>query len=357
MPVKKGAKELEKEVIKSGLCTSCGACIGICPYINLVRERAIVIEQCGIDEGKCYNYCPRTYIDLSELDQKVFDSERKDAAIGSYISVLTGRAKDDELKNAAQDGGIVSALCVHVLDSEGVDGVVLAKSSDLTPIPIIAKTRGEVLQSAGSKYTVSPTLMGVKDAIDEEGIGQIGIVATPCQVTASRKMQGMGEESVKLVIGLFCMESFFSDGFYDFLRDKAGPSTIKKLDIKGGKLIVQTDNSPVEIKLSEVKQFARPTCDVCCDVTSEFADVSVGSIGSDDGWNTIIIRNKIGEELIKNAEDAGMIETKPLAEGKIELLRKIVLKKKRSSIGNIEDKKLRYLKLSEDDKSEIMEVA
>ena len=354
MVVKKGAKELEREVIKAGLCTSCGACVDICPYINLVKERAVIIEQCGIDEGKCYNFCPRTYVDIIALDQQVFGDNRKDAAIGSYISILAGRAKGDEIKNFAQDGGVVSALCAYAIDSGMVDGVVLAKSSDLIPSPIIARTKEEILKSAGTKYTVSPTLIGVKDGV-KDGIEKIGMVATPCQVTAARKMQNMGEEAIKLTIGLFCMEAFFSGDFYEYLNKKISPSLIKKLNITGGKLIVQTDNSPVEIELSEIKQFARPTCGVCLDVTSEFADISVGSIGSEEGWNTIIIRNKIAEDLIKGAEEKGTIETKPLLEEKIELLKKIALKKKKSSIGSIEDKKLGYLKLSEEDRSQIME--
>ena len=354
MTVKKGAKELEREVVKEGLCTSCGACIDICPYINLVKERAVIIEQCGISEGRCYNICPRTYVDVSALDQQITGSLREDSALGSYTSILTGRTKDDELKNVAQDGGIASALCTFVLDSKKIDGAVLAKSSNFIPMPIIAKTKKEVLDSAGTKYTVSPTLIGVKDAVDE-GIEKIGMVATPCQVTAVRKMQDLGEDKIKLVIGLFCMESFFSEDFYDFLKEKAGSSSIKKVNITGGKLFLETDNSTVEINLSDVKQFARPTCDICMDVTSEFSDLSIGSIGSEAGWNTIIIRNKIAEDLIKEAEDAGVIETKPLSEEKIELLRKVVIKKKKKSIKNIEDKKLGYLKLSEDEKSKIME--
>jgi len=355
MVVKKGPKELEREVIKAGLCTSCGACVDICPYINLVKERAVIIEQCGIEEGKCYNFCPRTYVDVMALDQQVFGANRKDVAIGSYISILAGRAKGDEIKNVAQDGGIVSALCAYAIDSGLVDGVVLAKSSDHVPTPIIAKTKEEILKSAGTKYTVSPTLIGVKDAL-KEGIEKISIVATPCQVTAARKMQNMGEEAIKLTIGLFCMEAFFSKDFYEYLNEKIAPSSIKKLNITGGKLIVQTDNAPVEVELSEVKQFARPTCGVCLDVTSEFADISVGSIGSEEGWNTVIIRNKIAEDLIKGAEEKGTIETKPLPKEKVELLKKIALKKKKSSIGNIEDKKLDYLELNEGDRSKIMEV-
>jgi len=48
MTAGKGSLDLEKEVISAGLCTSCGACVNICPYVKVVRDRVAVIEHCGI---------------------------------------------------------------------------------------------------------------------------------------------------------------------------------------------------------------------------------------------------------------------------------------------------------------------
>ena len=38
------------------------------------------------------------------------------------------------------------------------------------------------------------------------------------------------------------------------------------------------------------------------DFTSELSDISVGSVGSEEGWSTIIVRTDKGLELLKNAE-------------------------------------------------------
>ena len=46
------------------------------------------------------------------------------------------------------------------------------------------------------------------------------------------------------------------------------------------------------------------------DFTSEQSDISVGSVGSPDGWSTIILRTEKGLKLLKNAEKDGYIKPK-----------------------------------------------
>ena len=35
----KGPAELEFEILKFGLCTACGACLGLCPYFRVRKEK------------------------------------------------------------------------------------------------------------------------------------------------------------------------------------------------------------------------------------------------------------------------------------------------------------------------------
>jgi len=76
----------------------------------------------------------------------------------------------------------------------------------------------------------------------------------------------------------------------------------------------------------------------CYDFAAEFADHSVGSIGSERGWSTVITRSKVGVEIVKKAKAAGAIETKKLAEGQINEVRKLASFKKRGNLKNIYDK-------------------
>jgi coenzyme F420 hydrogenase subunit beta len=103
---------------------------------------------------------------------------------------------------------------------------------------------------------------------------------------------------------------------------------INKMNIKG-KMLISTDSGVTAIPLADVKQYARKSCGVCDDFSSELADVSVGGLGL-DGWTFIILRTEKGEELFSNTEKAGFIRTKPLEEGafSLNLLTKLTKKKR-----------------------------
>ena len=70
------------------------------------------------------------------------------------------------------------------------------------------------------------------------------------------------------------------------------------------------------------------------DFTSEQSDISVGSVGSPEGWSTVIIRNEKGLELMENAEKDNYIETKPISDSGIKLMERFAIKKKTENKGN-----------------------
>ena len=43
-------------------------------------------------------------------------------------------------------------------------------------------------------------------------------------------------------------------------------------------------------------------CVYCDDFTAKLADISVGSVGSDDGYSTVIVRSKKGKKLLENLD-------------------------------------------------------
>ena len=89
------------------------------------------------------------------------------------------------------------------------------------------------------------------------------------------------------------------------------------MDISGGKFIIYLDSGEdLKVPLKEVKSYARHNCHFCEDLTADYADISVGSIGSGSGWSSVITRNKKGEEIFKGAIKAGLIESKSLKDVK-----------------------------------------
>lgn len=123
-----------------------------------------------------------------------------------------------------------------------------------------------------------------------------------------------GADKVKLIIGLFCTWAFSPDA-YNYLKSLVGSANVEKLDVPPPPakiFVVQTKAKKFEIPLDEVRKFILPSCNICFDMTNEFADISVGTFEGEGDWNTVIVRTKKGKKLLQNAIGAGIIETESL---------------------------------------------
>ena len=367
MEAGKGSQDLEKEVLNEGLCTSCGACVEVCPYIKVVKDRVAIIEHCGITEGRCYDCCPRTSTDMAALDRMVFGQERFDSSLGSYVSIQMAQARSEDTRSRAQYGGVVSALTSYAMKSGDISAAVLTRpfNGDLVPRPVVAREAAEVIESARSNYVSSASLAGL-NRLAKERQGAIGLVGLPCQVTALRKMQASKHETgaagVKLTIGLFCTWALSHKGFSEFLRGKIDASRIKRLDIPpppANTLRVETEEGLKEFSLDEIRQHVKPTCSVCFDMTSELADLSVGMVEGIDDWNTLIVRTPEAQSLVDRAERDGAIEIRPLEMERLSHLREAALQKKKRAVAEIvrrtgDESNLLYLQLSAEERSKYL---
>lgn len=350
MEVNISSKRLQQEVIQTDLCTSCGMCIGLCPYIKSFKEKTAFIHQCQVDDGKCYNICPRGETDWPQLDQEIFGKQRTDHVLGNYYQLLFARAKESDFSQKGQYSGLTSALVSYALSIGQIDGAVLSGGQlGKMPEPTLATTRDDVLAAAGSKYSAVPTLLSLNKAV-EVGSKKLGVVGRPCQVLAARKMQLRYNDlsdspgnKIKLIIGLFCFWALSPD-FYEFLAEKTNGANIIGLDITTEDLVVRTNGAEIKLPVDTIRRFIRHTCQQCFDPTSEFADLSIGSTEFDPGWNTLIIRTDKGRELIEQCVEAGIIEINTYPAERIPLLLQAVGNKKKRVLKEWEPT---YLKLNE----------
>ena len=79
----------------------------------------------------------------------------------------------------------------------------------------------------------------------------------------------------------------------------------------------------VKIPLSVAKRIIRKNCNICVELTSETSDISIGSIGSEEGWSTLIIRTKKGEEIVDGAIKQEFIKARDLTESQFKLLNRL----------------------------------
>lgn len=328
------ARKLKKEVLDKGRCTGCGFCVDFCPYFKVVDERIGLIHFCGLQEGICYDVCPRTPTDLPRLDQGLFGRERRDPFLGDYLFFFYARAKEEEIRKKGQYGGVVSALALTALETGKVEGVVLTGGEKASfPTPFFARGKEEILAGSSSKYSAAPTLAAFHTA-RREGFTKIAVVGRPCQVTALRKWQVSEKETSPeaatelLVIGLFCFWALAPE-FYRFLVTKVPPEAVLKLDVSETAMVATTKKGEILIPLAEIRRFIRPACEECFDPTAELSDVAVGATEFDPGWNTLLVRTRQGKELVRKALKKGLLELKSPLPQKVVALRQAALQKKR----------------------------
>ena len=272
-------------------------------------------------------------------------------AFGSYKKVITARITDKGAQKKVQDGGIVSAVFCYGLENKLLDGVIVASNNEeYRAYPKIATTPEDVLEAAGTKYMTCPNLAVLKNAVREYGCEKVGVVGTPCQIIATRKMlkYPVGfrhvADKIELLVGIFCMENFPYNGMKTIVEEHCGVKLedVEKLDIGKGKYWVFSKwGEKKSIKLADTHPYEQIACHVCTDYTAEMADISTGSVGSPDGWSTVFMRTKKGEEFVEKMVENGYLETKEVNEGKfgLELLAKLANIKKSKNQKEIDHRK------------------
>jgi len=358
----KGSRELFREVIEPGLCALCGACSSGCPYLTPGKGRVVLLDECTLLEGQCYQYCPRTYTDMDAVSQKIFGVPYGGDELGVTREVLMARSTDSRIRERAQYGGTVTTLLSLALAEGLIEGAVLARMSpDRTPGAFLARDREELLQCAGSSYMACPVLEAL-NRIPRESREKLGIVATPCQALALGKMKveppqnRVNIDNVKLVVGLFCTWALSPDGFHQFLVENLDLPKVTRFDIPpppANMFDAYTPQGKVSFPLDEIRKFIMPACACCLDMTAEFADISVGSVEGVEGWNTVIVRTDAGAELMKVARAKRKLEVDVLPSPNLAHLKEAARLKKRRALEEItarsgDRKDLLYLGLREE---------
>ena len=167
---------------------------------------------------------------------------------------------------------------------------------------------------------------------------RIAMVGTPCEIMAASKLQHYTDSPIDVKLGLFCMENFSYKYFVNLLKEyDLKMDDIEKFQIeKGYVFMLLKTKQTVKIPLSVAKRIIRKNCNVCVELTSETSDISIGSIGSEDGWSTLIIRTEKGEEIVNGAIEQKFIEAKDFNESQFKLLNRIAETKINKNLETIE---------------------
>ncbi|AEH60049.1 coenzyme F420 hydrogenase/dehydrogenase beta subunit domain protein [Methanosalsum zhilinae DSM 4017] len=295
------------EVIEYDVCTACGACAAVCPVkaVNVNTKAEIrdpndmtlyvkgaapeVCEECYA----CSRVCPvvHGYLEDEFANVKRFFAAKSDIP--------------------GQDGGVTSAILKSLFEKNEIDCVVGISRDENWQTELILMTKPEdVDKTTGTKYTYDSVVSALREPFEK--FDRIAVVGVPCQIHGSRLIMDNINDKIVLLVGLFCMESFYHDVMTEeIIPEKLGLSIseVIKLDFAKGKFWAYTrDGESHNVPIPEIAPLARDPCHACCDYTAIYADISVGSVGAPDGWNSVLIRTEAGERYFDMVEGLEIME-------------------------------------------------
>lgn len=305
-----------KAITDRGLCSGCGACMGICPKKAISMERngsgflyADIDGEFCVKCGQCIKVCP-----------SMNPTERTESAmVGSILKAYALYACDEEIRRNGQSGGVVTALLLYLLEKGEIEEAIVTDYTDKEGQSVAksAKIREELIHAQGSSYMQNETLVKFLQA---------DTIAVPvllgCQARALHNIECVIPNKISsstVKIGLFCGGCNSPEYIKEVrkgVKGKGKKYTFRARDKRyggaPGDAILQ-EGSQVKVisrkkrirafqiwmnyKCSICTEFYNPYCDIVCGdpwgITSK--DVT------DKGITVCLVRTKEGEKLVERA--------------------------------------------------------
>jgi coenzyme F420 hydrogenase subunit beta len=335
--------DLEKAVIDADRCVQCGVCVAACPTdsIGIGEDDLPKLVKMCTGCSLCWDFCPRGGL-RHEATWKIMGNGEARSVEGIGHVHESYSARVDPMIEGAQDGGVVSALLISLLEAGEIDGALVARESESEPWKgeaFLATTPEEVRECAGSFYNQTLALAHVDFAgYDLPPNPRIAVVGTPCEIEGIKAMQARPwtwgssrVEAITLTVALLCTKSFnYEKLMLEEIRDKRGVDLdeVGRVDVMRGKLIVQNKQGETifEEPIRDFHGAALKGCDECADFMGHAADISVGSVGSEDGYSSVLIRTEEGLDAWSHVREKLLTRSldKPQALDKLDALDKRV---------------------------------
>ena len=327
------AEQLEREVVRAGICVSCGACVTLDASgqsrMQASARGPVPVYPAAADLAPlAWSACPGKGIDYPELYRRHYGALPDSWLVGPLQKVRTGHAADPGVRAKGASGGVTSAILIHLLETGLIDGAIVAKQGVPAPLeasPVIATNADEVLAAAQSVY-VPVAMLEVLGRLEPGK--RYAITLVPEQAAALRWLQSEGDPralQVKYVLGPYTGTALYPAAIQTFLRSQGVPrdDAVASLEWRAGEwpgyLEVRTQAGRVLRSKKIYYNFLIPFFVTqaslqSMDFANEFCDLSVGDAWSpkfeaEGGGHSVVVTRSAEMEAVV----AGMVASGTLA--------------------------------------------
>ncbi len=268
-------------------CVGCGACAIVCPT----------------DSKKVrVNTYPMLERDMIEAEKQFLKGKRVEL-LGVCSEIFAAKSHI-----SGQDGGMATALLLSGFEKGLFDvAIVVKRTIGYKAEAFIVESADEILTAKGTKYSRVKMMSKIGELL-EKGKRKIAFVGTACEIRCGRKLQQQLMNKYLnleiIVVGLFCFEAFDYKKLKEATKRLLGVDLDKaeETQIKKGRFIIKVDGKEHSAKVKDFHGAIQGGCAYCNDFTGRIADVSVGSVGSTEGYSTIIVRSEVGKKLLMDID-------------------------------------------------------
>jgi coenzyme F420 hydrogenase subunit beta len=332
-------EQLTRQVIQAGLCTGCGACVGLDASGESVMEDTAAgpVPKFGPRarlDPLAFAACPGKGLNYPQLYTRFYGALPMNWLTGPTISVRTGHASDETVRRNGASGGVLSQVLIYLLEQRLIDAAIVVRQG--LPLPekaraVFAATRQEILDAAQSVYVPVATLDKLREL--EPG-KRYAMTCLPDQAVALRFLQLAGNApacQIRHVLGPYTGTALYPAAIRSFLRSCNVPANDEVTSLKWrkgewpGYLEIQTQSGRV-IRSNKfyynylIPFFITRNSLQNMDFANEFCDLSVGDAWSPQfervggGHSVITTRTPEMEEIVARMIAAALLTAKPVEE-------------------------------------------
>lgn len=244
--------------------------------------------------------------------------------IGNVCKIWIGFAKNQQVRQKAASGGIITGSLLGLLEQNVIDGaVVTVPDFPQGGKSVFAKSQKELMQSTGSIYCITSLNQGLKFA-KKSRAKNIAIVGLPCQIAGLET-----NEHPYVTFGIMCGHNIHSEATFKALRDSdIKVKDVEKINYRGSGWFPWTiqihmkDGDIKDIpyngskfqKIWESKKYQTPKCLRCTDFAAEKADIACCDAwleeyrGNMKGVSIVLAHTQYGVSVIEHLIETDVLD-------------------------------------------------